>query len=292
MHRILMAIGLVLAIAMIVIGTTVNSQQSQWAVYVGAGLFLLSGLPVVRDITERNASGKKVSHRLVALSSVAILAVYAAGYDRTTSAANRFDAQATAPRRRAAATGTPSAKPTLAAAALARNARAAVDAPATRLSSATPESASAAPVDRVDAVPALTAAYNAEATPAIVSESAALSSPAATPNVTPSAPAANVTPAANIPTQGGTFYSDGTYTGWGTCIHGDIQVTLVIKDDFIYSDTITKCLTRYSCSVIDRVPPQLLKLQDPDRIDSVTGATQSVDAYYWAVVDALKKAEK
>jgi major membrane immunogen (membrane-anchored lipoprotein) len=32
--------------------------------------------------------------------------------------------------------------------------------------------------------------------------------------------------------------------------------------------------------------------QDPEKLDNVTGATQSVDAYYYAVKEALKEAAK
>ena len=53
---------------------------------------------------------------------------------------------------------------------------------------------------------------------------------------------------------------------------------------------IAQCWTRYSCSWIDPVVPQVAARQSPN-VDYVSGATQSVDAFYWAVVDALSKAK-
>jgi uncharacterized protein with FMN-binding domain len=42
--------------------------------------------------------------------------------------------------------------------------------------------------------------------------------------------------------------------------------------------------------VIDRLPPQVAQRQSPD-VDYVSGATQSANAFYFAVVDALSKAK-
>ena len=44
--------------------------------------------------------------------------------------------------------------------------------------------------------------------------------------------------------------------------------------------------------MIKEVPPEVVSRQDPDKIDNISGATQSVDAYYDAVIDALNKAVK
>jgi uncharacterized protein with FMN-binding domain len=85
-------------------------------------------------------------------------------------------------------------------------------------------------------------------------------------------------------------WKDGTYTGWGTSRHGDIQSSVVIEGGRIVSATIAQCQTRYSCSVIDALPPQVIKRQSPD-VDSVSGATQSADAFYYGVVEALGKAK-
>ena len=85
-------------------------------------------------------------------------------------------------------------------------------------------------------------------------------------------------------------YKDGTYLGWGTSRHGDIQASVVIEDGRIKSATIAQCLTRYSCNVIADLPPQVAQRQSPET-DYVSGATQSANAFYYAVVEALSKAK-
>jgi uncharacterized protein with FMN-binding domain len=85
-------------------------------------------------------------------------------------------------------------------------------------------------------------------------------------------------------------WKDGTYTGWGYSRHGDIEAAVVIEGGRIASATISQCRTRYSCSVIDRLPPQVAQRQGPD-VDYFSGATQSADAFYGAVLEALGKAK-
>ncbi len=85
-------------------------------------------------------------------------------------------------------------------------------------------------------------------------------------------------------------WKDGTYFGWGTSRHGDIQAQVVIEGGRIASATIAQCLTRYSCSVIAKLPPEVAERQSPE-VDYVSGATQSTDAFYYAVVEALSKAK-
>lgn len=80
---------------------------------------------------------------------------------------------------------------------------------------------------------------------------------------------------------------DGTFTGYGTSRHGDIEATIEIKDGRITSATISQCLTRYSCSWIAMLPAQVVARQTAD-VDVVSGATQSSDAFYFAVLAALK----
>lgn len=84
-------------------------------------------------------------------------------------------------------------------------------------------------------------------------------------------------------------WSDGTYTGWGTSRHGDIEATVVIRNGAIASAQISQCLTRYSCSWIAALPGQVIARQSPD-VDFVSGATQSTNAFYYAVVQALSQA--
>jgi uncharacterized protein with FMN-binding domain len=53
--------------------------------------------------------------------------------------------------------------------------------------------------------------------------------------------------------------------------------------------SIAQCNTRYSCDVIDMLPPQVAQRQSAD-VDYVSRATESANAFYYAVVDALAKA--
>jgi uncharacterized protein with FMN-binding domain len=85
-------------------------------------------------------------------------------------------------------------------------------------------------------------------------------------------------------------YKDGVYTGWGTCRHGDIQARIEVKEGRIVTSEISQCLTRYSCSWISPLPPQVLQRQS-ENVDYVSGATDSAVAFYWAVFDALSKAK-
>ncbi|GMV23031.1 MAG: hypothetical protein AMXMBFR57_29800 [Acidimicrobiia bacterium] len=85
-------------------------------------------------------------------------------------------------------------------------------------------------------------------------------------------------------------YRDGTYTGWGSSRHGDIQATVTIEGGRITAASISQCRTRYSCSWVAHLPPQIVARQSPE-CDYVTGATQSANAFYWGVVEALGKAK-
>ena len=59
---------------------------------------------------------------------------------------------------------------------------------------------------------------------------------------------------------------------------------------FRSSASIAQCWTRYSCSWVSHLPGQVVSRQSPD-VDYVTGATQSANAFYWAIIDALSKAK-
>ena len=85
-------------------------------------------------------------------------------------------------------------------------------------------------------------------------------------------------------------WKDGSYSGWGTSRHGDIQATVVIEDGHIIGASISQCLTRYSCSWISALPPQVISRQGAN-VDYVSGATQSTNAFYYAVLEALSKAK-
>ena len=88
----------------------------------------------------------------------------------------------------------------------------------------------------------------------------------------------------------GVFKKDGTFLGWGYSAHGDIQASVEIQNGRIVSAVIAQCNTRYSCDVIDKLPPQVAARQSAD-VDYVSGATESANAFYDAVVDALSKAK-
>ncbi|MEO6879232.1 MAG: FMN-binding protein, partial [Gemmatimonadaceae bacterium] len=84
-------------------------------------------------------------------------------------------------------------------------------------------------------------------------------------------------------------FKDGSYSGWGTSLHGDIQVSVEIRGGRIAATSIAQCLTRYSCSWIADLPAQVVAGQTV-RVDLVSGATQSSEAFRAAVADALRQA--
>jgi uncharacterized protein with FMN-binding domain len=65
---------------------------------------------------------------------------------------------------------------------------------------------------------------------------------------------------------------------------------VVIRGGRIQSAVISQCRIRYSCSVIKELPPQVAQRQNPE-VDYVSGATESTDAFYYALVEALATAE-
>lgn len=292
--RIALTATLILGMALIAAGTLGTFPRAEWVVFAGLGLFVLAGLPalnalIFRPVVER----KRMSNSLAVLSSAAILAVYAAGYERTSDAAQGFAQQAAAPRRRAAPPTAPVAD---------RAERPQVPVPVLESAAAAPagraEIASAAiPRESESAVPDSATVGQAESGTAVTAVIAAIedqffisvnNTPA--PALPPS-PAPAASPVAAAPPQVWEYY-DGAYYGKGISRHGDLYVQVIIAAGRIVSADIYKCETQYPCSVIKTVPPQIVSRQDPDRIDNVSGATDSVDAYYWAVAAALDQAVK
>ena len=229
---------------------------------------------------------------MVAAGAAAVLAVYAAGYTRTRSAADQFDAQSaerrsTSPGGRGSVPSTaqslpaspalsaPEASPAVSASSVpARGEREhAVQVASLNPPSVGPESTSAE--HKTEAAPA---------TPDPVAPPPVVTPAPATP--TPAPAVASVAPPATAVSK----WKDGTYTGWGSCRHGDIQAQIIIAGGRITSATIAQCLTRYSCDIIGRLPPEVLQRQSPE-VDYVSGATQSADAFFYAVSDALGKAK-
>jgi uncharacterized protein with FMN-binding domain len=252
---------------------------------------------------------KKVANSLVAVSSAAVLAVYAAGYARTRSAAERFAARAAERRpgiqgRAAAGSRIPrfvAAAPTVSAPSISPEAPAvpkpkdspegtstliaSAERPGTTARVPASPAPAAAPAVPEPAAPAASAAppvsVPASAPPPVTEPKPAIAAaPAA---ATPAAPAAASKPAASS-------LRDGTYFGLGSCRHGDIRAQVVVERGRITSATIADCMTRYSCDIIDKLPPEVVERQSPD-VDYVSGATQSAEAFYDAVVDALSYAQ-
>jgi uncharacterized protein with FMN-binding domain len=249
--------------------------------------------------SRKGGSGKKVANSLVAVSSAAVLAVYAAGYTRTRAAAEKLEGQVEERRPavpRPPLTVSPAAD--LPTAALAVPVVAAV--PKLELPKAELPKAE----QKADPKPTLVASAKA-ATPEAVRPEGASAPPAPVP-VSAKAPAPVAAPVPDAPAVAAPApapdpykavvaaaappWKDGKYEGWGTCRHGDLQATIVIEGGRITSAAITQCLTRYSCDIIDKLPPQVIQRQSPE-VSYISGATQSTDAYYWAIVSALGKAK-
>jgi uncharacterized protein with FMN-binding domain len=266
----------------------------------------------------------KAKNNLVALGSAAVFAVYGAGFMQTKAAAARLDddtddrrpplpGQRTGPVRPTdvpASSAVPHATSAQAATAPATTA-------ATRPSSPTTtrvEPAKAQAKSTTNAPPApnmSTAKLPAVATPAATiapqQVAAAAPAPVATPIQTPvasSSPApaptrdsssassnnSNNSVAADSAQAEKKTLKDGTFTGWGTSRHGDIQATIMIKGGKIFFAAISECMTQYSCSWISQLPPQVVARQSAE-VDYVSGATQSTVAFYRAVIEAMSKAK-
>lgn len=229
---------------------------------------------------------KKVANSLVAVSCAAILGVYTAGYARTRAAANQFDQRV----ERRAVAPVPSEAASVVTAPESPN----QELPRHEIAppSAGPRPRAVPQATNV-AAPEEPTAVVANGTATLVETVAAVVPPPAPPvptAVAPPPPVA-VTPIAPTPTPPpATKWKDGTFTGWGTSRHGDIQAAVLIEDGRIISATITQCLTRYSCDVIDMLPPQVPKRQSAE-VDFVSRATESADAFYYAVSEALSKAK-
>jgi len=244
---------------------------------------------------------KKVASGVLALSSAAVMTIYGAGYARTQQAADRFAQQASERHPRSPRPPDPSvATPPAAAAA---------EAPS-RTSPPVPAPSAPAPEDA--ALPAAPIANSRKAAPAPVPPAATTAEPdqgaAVTPSKAspileedgpsaaaaapvPSAPVAPPVPPAPAPAEPTkAAYKDGTYYGWGTSRHGDIQAAVVVEEGRITVARVEKCLTRYSCNWIIPIPPRILSKQ-ATTYDYVSGATESSDAFQDAVNEALAQAK-
>ena len=231
-----------------------------------------------------NKANKKVASSLVAMSSAAVLAVYAAGYVRTRAAADRFAQLEDAGRVRRP--GGVRLQPDTTENHEVRLKPDTTADPEVRLK---PDTTNSRPAG-VQLQPDRQAAGDSPKSTATAATAPAADVPAPAEPLAPpkieEPKAAELTAPVVAAEPPKSEYKDGTYLGWGHCRHGDIQAQVVISGGRIASATIAQCLTRYSCNVIDKLPPQVAQRQSPD-VDTISGATQSGDAFYYAVLDAL-----
>lgn len=240
----------------------------------------------------------------MAASAAAVLTVYGAGYERTQAAASKLDEQFAQrrpvpadvrPVREDSARALPSSAnaPSAAAESASVPVQPRVQPRVVQTQAPDPspvEVASSSPAPGPVPTSVQTAAPpptpQKSETPTVASVAPAPVAPA----VAPPAPAPATDTAATPAPAEKPKLKDGTYTGWGTCRHGDIQAQITIEGGKITVARISQCLTRYSCDVIGRLPPEVIQRQSAE-VDWVTGATQSADAFYYAVTDALSKAK-
>lgn len=223
-----------------------------------------------------------VRQPLLALGAAAVLTVYTAGYARTREAAARFADADRAARRPGPPVGSPAPSVVPPQAVVRDSAAATVD-----TARAPANVAAAAPRD----VPVLDAPKPPQPVVLAPQDSTArqdTAAPAATPAADTTSTASDSSARDSVATQ--PAWKDGEYYGWGTSRHGDIQAGVEIKGGRITAAWVQQCLTRYSCSWIAALPGQVVTRQSPE-VDYVSGATQSTNAFYYAVVEALARAK-
>jgi uncharacterized protein with FMN-binding domain len=236
-----------------------------------------------------SGAAKRVKNNLVALGTAAVLTVYASGYLRTRSAAARFTAEAA------------ERMPAVPSAGEASGPLSVRQPPTTELAGAEEPHAAPKPVRAADSIRATTsAATAAQAAAQVVAPTASASTAtttAATTTAVATPPAGSTGTEVPVPAAADSAaplankeLKDGVYNGWGTSRHGDIQASVEIEGGRIVSAYISQCLTRYPCSWISQLPPQVVTRQSAN-VDYVSGATQSTNAFYYAVMEALAKAK-
>jgi uncharacterized protein with FMN-binding domain len=232
-----------------------------------------------------------ITGNLVSLGSVAVLAVYAAGYARTAEAARRFEDEDRQRRDRSrtpvvAEPVVPAVHPMEAPKPSKISAKDTAKSPKT---AAKRETTTTVLAEKIDATPA--AKVDTLASPAASPLAPQPSTPVPQPStLTPQPSAVAPQPSDTTPAAETKGWKDGSYTGWGGSRHGDIQATVEIKDGKIVATWISICATNYSCSWVETLPGQVVARQSPE-VDFISGATQSTNAFYYAVVQALRKAK-
>jgi uncharacterized protein with FMN-binding domain len=216
---------------------------------------------------------------LLTLGSAAVIAVYAAGYIRTRSAADALASET-------AGQSTAHASPVVAEL---KSPGEVTDSIAvaviTAAATSTRKVLTTRPSARKPATRKVTTAKRRKST-AVVASTPARSVPMRAPSLP--APVATTPTPRPIQSQRGQF-RDGVYRGYGTSRHGDIEAEVEINGGKIGAARITQCLTRYPCSRISQLPDEVVARQTAN-VDYVSGATQSSDAFIQAVTDALSKA--
>jgi uncharacterized protein with FMN-binding domain len=273
-------------------------------------------MPVERAPVGDLKQNRRRTNGLVALSSAAVLTVYTAGYFKTRVAANQLEGEAARRRTAAPVAVVASAAPAPAPAAVVEPAIGAAPDTEVRLKpdpTQTIATTTIAPAPKAQA-PKNEVRLKADTTeevrlkpdtthevelkpdtPVVAAPVAAAAVAPLAETVAPAAPQipAPATEGAQTPQPGDAVpiaYKDGKYYGWGSCRHGRIQARVIVEGGRITGSAITKCETRYDCSWIKSLVPQVVARQSAD-IDYVTGATESADAFYYAVVEALKQAK-
>jgi uncharacterized protein with FMN-binding domain len=278
---------LLAAIILAVFGASVAAGHPHWGTFTGIAIILLAAglaagtLPLHSQdfVEERIGSTQRISNGLITLSSAAIVAIYAAGYHRTSPAAHRFDSQI--PQQRTSATIAIATPP-----------------PAASPGPAAASSVSSSAASAIKKNTKKPSTPSRKAAPGSGSDSAG-SSASSTSAPSPASTSKQPIPAAAPPAVAAkNVYKDGVYLGWGSCRHGDIEASVTIQDGKIALVAISQCLTRYSCGWIapkipgaglPDLPSQVVERQGP-KVDYVSGATESSYAFADAVVAALSKA--
>jgi uncharacterized protein with FMN-binding domain len=292
-----------MAVALALMGVAVVSGHPDWGIVTGGAMILLAGAvavgairkPAERKIEDPRAGGQKVPNSLVTLSAATIIAVYAAGFEHTRPAAEKFEAQEARRKEAARIAAIAAALP-----------------PKINIAPITPSASSASLTanTRPKRSPARVKKAVPEATPSNLAQGASEFSAASVPDsgASSTVSAASTTPsrltgssdtAANSEVGSQTspaaakpvHYKDGKFLGWGSCRHGDIQASVVIQNGKIVSSAITVCATRYSCDWISALPGQVVTRQSAN-VDYISGASESSDAFYDAVTAALASARE
>lgn len=289
-----------LAVVLVVAGVAVISGHPAWGTMTGCAFVLLGGAIAAgaAQVSERYGEprGERIPNDLVTLSAAAIIAVYATGFQRTKSAADEFQAQAA--RRRI--------RPPIASvlelpkAADERSIQPAVQAAsviATAAPSLSRSPGSAPGKDRARRSPLYVQNMEPAVAPGHVQIRNSAPVPSETASASPLAVDVSVASAADAAAPPNIVapklhYKDGTYLGWGTCRHGMIQASVVIKQGRIHSATIAQCETAYPCEWIDVLPSAVVLKQDPNNVDVVSGASDSSYAFLDAVAAAILKGQR